>query len=353
MVKFFRYIAEVEDAGFQGELATKVISMKPDEQWLYLGPSGPLYPTSDQGIWIARFFTMNTWLETRQNQLTVQKLKFISPEIAQRDALNTVSQLRGFDYSNWYDGLINQHLVQPFGSGSLTEARYRQESAFALFIRKSDIPKVVEAFQRLGSHTYFFAKLNKLTRNAFSLILEKLEKGVHMVELPNKILIDLLVAFSKVKEAWVYLDSARVFIRGDQVDTDIKDRLNYRNEVISVSYNKSMYQILSRRMYELENPVYPNRKTPNFMADNDDLMRPIDFLELSVRSSNCLKSMDIFLIGDLVQLSEKDLLKTPNLGKRSLTEIKEVLADKGLFLGLKRHSKIDVDHNDGTQVSWG
>jgi DNA-directed RNA polymerase alpha subunit len=56
------------------------------------------------------------------------------------------------------------------------------------------------------------------------------------------------------------------------------------------------------------------------------LLRPIDDLELTVRSANCLKAESIYYIGDLVQRTEVELLKTPNLGKKSLTEIKEVLA---------------------------
>lgn len=63
--------------------------------------------------------------------------------------------------------------------------------------------------------------------------------------------------------------------------------------------------------------------------------RPVDDLELTVRSANCLKAENIFFIGDLVQRTESDLLKTPNLGKKSLTEIKNVLAAHGLALGTK------------------
>lgn len=64
------------------------------------------------------------------------------------------------------------------------------------------------------------------------------------------------------------------------------------------------------------------------------LLRPVDDLELTVRSANCLKAENIYYIGDLVQRSETELLKTPNLGKKSLTEIKDVLASKDLELGM-------------------
>ncbi len=65
------------------------------------------------------------------------------------------------------------------------------------------------------------------------------------------------------------------------------------------------------------------------------LLRPIDDLELTVRSANCLKAESIHYVGDLVQRTEVELLKTPNLGKKSLTEIKEVLASHGLSLGMR------------------
>ncbi len=65
------------------------------------------------------------------------------------------------------------------------------------------------------------------------------------------------------------------------------------------------------------------------------LLRPVDDLELTVRSANCLKAENIYYIGDLIQRTEVELLKTPNLGKKSLTEIKDVLASKGLSLGMR------------------
>ncbi|SCZ68065.1 DNA-directed RNA polymerase subunit alpha [Thiohalomonas denitrificans] len=65
------------------------------------------------------------------------------------------------------------------------------------------------------------------------------------------------------------------------------------------------------------------------------LLRPVDDLELTVRSANCLKAENIYYIGDLIQRTEVELLKTPNLGKKSLTEIKDVLATRGLSLGMR------------------
>ncbi|MDN3518764.1 DNA-directed RNA polymerase subunit alpha [Aquisalimonas lutea] len=76
----------------------------------------------------------------------------------------------------------------------------------------------------------------------------------------------------------------------------------------------------------------PTRKSPEV---DPVLLRPIDDLELTVRSANCLKAESIHYVGDLVQRTEVELLKTPNLGKKSLTEIKEVLASHGLSLGMR------------------
>lgn len=68
---------------------------------------------------------------------------------------------------------------------------------------------------------------------------------------------------------------------------------------------------------------------------NRNLLRKVDELELSVRSANCLKNDNIVYIGDLVQKSESDMLRTPNFGRKSLNEIKEVLANMGLHLGMQ------------------
>lgn len=74
---------------------------------------------------------------------------------------------------------------------------------------------------------------------------------------------------------------------------------------------------------------------PKQQAVDPMLLRPVDDLELTVRSANCLKAENIYYIGDLIQRTEVELLKTPNLGRKSLNEIKEVLASRGLTLGMK------------------
>ena len=68
---------------------------------------------------------------------------------------------------------------------------------------------------------------------------------------------------------------------------------------------------------------------------NPNLLRKVDELELSVRSANCLKNDNIIYIGDLVQYSEAEMLRTPNFGRKSLNEIKDVLTGMGLYLGME------------------
>lgn len=84
--------------------------------------------------------------------------------------------------------------------------------------------------------------------------------------------------------------------------------------------------------------TYPPQPAPTTGASGSVdpiLLRPVDDLELTVRSANCLKAENIYYIGDLIQRTENELLKTPNLGRKSLNEIKEVLASRGLTLGMR------------------
>ncbi len=84
---------------------------------------------------------------------------------------------------------------------------------------------------------------------------------------------------------------------------------------------------------------FDDKREPEKVEEEEEvdpiLLRPVDDLELTVRSANCLKAENIYYIGDLIQRTEVELLKTPNLGKKSLTEIKDVLASRGLSLGMR------------------
>lgn len=85
---------------------------------------------------------------------------------------------------------------------------------------------------------------------------------------------------------------------------------------------------------ELSGEIEEEEEAPDSDLD-PGLLRPVDDLELTVRSANCLKAENIYYIGDLIQRTEVELLKTPNLGKKSLTEIKDVLGQQGLTLGMR------------------
>lgn len=94
--------------------------------------------------------------------------------------------------------------------------------------------------------------------------------------------------------------------------------------------------ILQQQVAAFVDLDHHSERMPEKEEDKIDpiLLRPVDDLELTVRSANCLKAENIYYIGDLIQRTEVELLKTPNLGKKSLTEIKDVLASKGLSLGM-------------------
>ncbi len=86
---------------------------------------------------------------------------------------------------------------------------------------------------------------------------------------------------------------------------------------------------LRRAAQEVAQEIIPD------LAFNPAFLKKVDELELSVRSANCLKNDNIVYIGDLVQKSEAEMLRTPNFGRKSLNEIKEVLAQMGLHLGME------------------
>lgn len=88
-------------------------------------------------------------------------------------------------------------------------------------------------------------------------------------------------------------------------------------------------------LVDIKNAVTPEEDTSFRPLIDPKLLCPVDDLDLTVRSANCLKTENIKYIGDLVQRTEVELLKTPNLGKKSLTEIKDVLAERGLTLGMR------------------
>lgn len=154
----------------------------------------------------------------------------------------------------------------------------------------------------------------------------------------GKIVLD--ASFSPVRRVSYAVESARVEQR-----TDL-DRLVMTIETNgAISPEEAIRQsagILVDQLVvfaALENNQTPGEVSPSRSPMVDPmLLRPVDDLELTVRSANCLKAENIYYIGDLIQRTENELLKTPNLGRKSLNEIKDVLAARGLTLGMKLDS---------------
>src|SRR5471030_1287070 len=143
-------------------------------------------------------------------------------------------------------------------------------------------------------------------------------------------------SFSPVRRIAYVVENARVEQRTDLdklvIDLETNGTLD-PEEAIRRSATILQQQLAT--FVDLQSAPLVQEKSLREDAVNPIFQRPVDDLELTVRSANCLKAENIFYIGDLVQRTEADLLKTPNLGKKSLTEIKNVLLAHGLALGTK------------------
>jgi DNA-directed RNA polymerase subunit alpha len=104
----------------------------------------------------------------------------------------------------------------------------------------------------------------------------------------------------------------------------------------AVAYAARILQDQLQLFINFEEPTSRTAEdAPEDLPFNRNLLRKVDELELSVRSANCLKNDNIVYIGDLVQKTESEMLRTPNFGRKSLNEIKEVLTQMGLHLGME------------------
>lgn len=142
-------------------------------------------------------------------------------------------------------------------------------------------------------------------------------------------------SFSPVRRVSYAVESARVEQRTDldKLIMDIETNgVVEPEEAIRYSARILMDQLSLFADLKGTQPIIDEHKSPPV---DPILLRPVDDLELTVRSANCLKAENIYYIGDLIQRTETELLKTPNLGRKSLNEIKEVLASRGLTLGMK------------------
>ena len=149
----------------------------------------------------------------------------------------------------------------------------------------------------------------------------------------GKLVLD--ASFSPVRRVSYFVESARVEQRTD-LDKLIMD-IETNGVIEPEEAIRTAARILMEQLSvfaDLEGTALPIEHQKTIQVD-PLLLRPVDDLELTVRSANCLKAENIYYIGDLIQRTENELLKTPNLGRKSLNEIKEVLAARGLTLGMK------------------
>ena len=146
--------------------------------------------------------------------------------------------------------------------------------------------------------------------------------------------LQLDATYSPVKRVAYGVENARVEQRTDldKLVIDLETNGTIEPEE-AIRRSATILQQQLAVFVDLQNEAEPE---PEEVEDEIDpiLLRPVDDLELTVRSANCLKAENIYYIGDLIQRTEVELLKTPNLGKKSLTEIKDVLASRGLSLGM-------------------
>jgi DNA-directed RNA polymerase subunit alpha len=147
--------------------------------------------------------------------------------------------------------------------------------------------------------------------------------------------IALDASFSPVSRVSYAVESARVEQRTDldKLIMDIETNSAVDPEE-AIRYSARILMDQLSVFAALEGTPAPVEK-PQAPKVDPMLLRPVDDLELTPRSSNCLKAQSIHYIGDLIQNTEADLLRTPNLGRKSLNEIKQVLAEHGLSLGMK------------------
>jgi DNA-directed RNA polymerase subunit alpha len=150
-------------------------------------------------------------------------------------------------------------------------------------------------------------------------------------------LIPIDALYSPVRKVTYKVDNTRVGQRTDY------DKLSMRIETNGAVTPEDAVALAARILQDqlqlfinFEEPRAASaEERPSELPFNKNLLRKVDELELSVRSANCLKNDNIVYIGDLVQKTEAEMLRTPNFGRKSLNEIKEVLAQMGLHLGME------------------
>ena len=239
------------------------------------------------------------------------------------------------------DILLNlKNLAIVLHSKDEVEISLTKEGARVVTAADIDLPHDVEIINRdvVLANLTDAGKLNlkmKVERNR-GYIPASLRKENNATAPVGQLLLD--ASFSPIKRVKYVVESTRVEQRTDldkliiDLETDgtvdpeetVKLAATILHDQLSVFVD---FEKVQENIVEPEEPAEPEF--------DPVLLRPVDDLELTVRSANCLKAENIFYIGDLIQRTEVELLKTPNLGKKSLTEIKDILALKGLSLGVR------------------
>lgn len=239
------------------------------------------------------------------------------------------------------DILLNlKNLAIVLHSKDEVELSLTKEGAMVVTAADIDLPHDVEIVNRdvVLANLTDAGKLNlkmKVERNR-GYMPASLRKDNNATAPVGQLLLD--ASFSPIKRVKYVVESTRVEQRTDldkliiDLETDgtvdpeetVKLAATILHDQLSVFVD---FEKVQENIIEPEEPVEPEF--------DPVLLRPVDDLELTVRSANCLKAENIFYIGDLIQRTEVELLKTPNLGKKSLTEIKDILALKGLSLGVR------------------
>ena len=176
---------------------------------------------------------------------------------------------------------------------------------------------------------------------AFGRVLQSQAHALERDQVVGKLVLD--ASFSPIRRVAYNVESARVEQRTD-LDKLVME-IETNGAITAEDAVRQSAKILVEQLAvfaQLEGSELAAFDAPAQRGGNAQfdpiLLRPVDELELTVRSANCLKAENIYYIGDLIQRTENELLKTPNLGRKSLNEIKEVLASRGLTLGMKLES---------------
>lgn len=250
--------------------------------------------------------------------------EYSSKEGIKEDILDILLNLKGLAVKLLEKDELVLHL-QKLGVGPVFASDIVRDSSFELANPKHIICTLTSPSSSISMRI-------KVSRGRGYSLASSRKKLIHN-HVIGKLFLDAL--YSPIERIAYYVESARVEQRTDLDKLIIDMKTNG-----TIDPEEALIQAATILSQQLESFVdLRGSREPEIIEEKPEfepiLLRPVDDLELTVRSANCLKAESIHYIGDLVQKLEIELLKTPNLGKKSLTEIKDILASKGLSLGMK------------------